>query len=59
LNIGEYARVSQGDLVIIAGEKNSGKTAFLMEVGLLNLHREKINYIVTENIRKLGERFLR
>ena len=31
LEIGNYARVAQGDVVLVAGTKNSGKSAFLAE----------------------------
>jgi hypothetical protein len=58
LEVGSFARVSQGDLVVISGEKSSGKSCFLGETALLNRHRIHINYIVTENIRKIAKRFI-
>ncbi len=58
LEIGEYAKVSQGDLVMIAGEKSAGKSGFLGETALLNMNRIHVNYIVTENVRKIAKRFI-
>jgi hypothetical protein len=58
LEIGSFGRVSQGDLVVVSGEKSSGKSCFLGETALLNMHRIHINYIVTENVRKIAKRFI-
>jgi hypothetical protein len=58
LEIADFARVSQGDLVVISGEKSSGKSCFLGETALLNRNQIHINYIVTENVRKIAKRFL-
>lgn len=58
LEIGDFAKVSQGDMVIIAGEKSSGKSGILGETAILNMSRIHINYIVTENIRKIAQRFI-
>ena len=59
LEIGKYARVSQGDVVLVAGTKNSGKSAFLAETAVLNMSLQQINYIVTENMRKIAERYIK
>ncbi|MBA4389977.1 MAG: hypothetical protein C0399_03465 [Syntrophus sp. (in: bacteria)] len=59
LEIGNYARVAQGDVVLVAGTKNSGKSAFLAETAILNKDRQKINYVVTENMRKIAERYIK
>ncbi|MDD4195857.1 MAG: hypothetical protein PHT96_05520 [Syntrophorhabdaceae bacterium] len=59
LNIHGHAIISVGDVVIISGWKNCGKTAFLMDVGIINAKRGlTVNYIVTENVQKIGRRYL-
>ncbi len=58
LEIGDFAKVSEGDLVNVAGEKSSGKSGFLGETALLNMRNIHINYIVTENVRKIAQRFI-
>ena len=57
--IHDFSRIAQGDVVLISGTKNSGKSAFLAETALLNMSKTKINYIFTENVRKIGERFVK
>ena len=37
-----------GELIIIAGEKNSAKTAFMMWLAYLNRNRHKVNYFHSE-----------
>lgn len=59
LNIHGHAIISVGDVVIISGWKNCGKTAFLMDTGIMNAKRGlTVNYIVTENVTKIGRRYL-
>lgn len=58
LGIHDLARMSEGDMGIIAGEKSAGKSAMLGETAILNMGRIHINYIVTENIRKIAHRFI-
>lgn len=59
LSLDEYARISQGDVAIVSGWKNAGKTAFLMEAALLNSQKGlEVNYCVTENVAKIGRRYL-
>jgi len=57
--ISDFSRIAQGDVVLVAGTKNSGKSAFLAETALMNMRQTKIRYIITENVRKIGERFLK
>jgi hypothetical protein len=59
LNIHCHAIISVGDVVIVSGWKNCGKTGFLMDVGIINAKRGlTVNYIVTENVQKIGRRYL-
>lgn len=57
--ISDFSRIAQGDVVLVAGTKNSGKSAFLAETAIINMKQTKIRYIITENVRKIGERFLK
>jgi len=59
LSLHEYAIISQGDVAVVSGWKNCGKTGFLMETALLNSKRGlDVNYCVTENVAKIGRRYL-
>lgn len=59
LDVHDLAIISQGDVVIVAGWKNCGKTAFLMDTAWLNSERGvNVNFIFTENVKKIGRRYL-
>lgn len=59
LSIHDFAIISQGDVAVIAGWKNCGKTSFLMDTAIRNSKNGlEVNYIVTENVTKIGRRFL-
>ena len=48
LNISRYADAYSGNIIIIAGSKDSGKTAFVLNVAMLNKANHKINYFSSE-----------
>lgn len=59
LSLHDYAIISKGDVAVVSGWKNCGKTAFLMDTALLNSMRGlAVNYCVTENVAKIGRRYL-
>lgn len=59
LGVHEYAVVSQGDVVIISGEKNSGKTGYLMDTAIINSKKGmQVNFLFTENVQKIGKRYI-
>ena len=59
LSVHDFAVISQGDVAIVSGWKNCGKTAFLMDTALLNSEMGvNANFIFTENVRKVGRRYL-
>lgn len=61
LNIHEYVEIMPKNIIVIAGEQNSGKTAFLMNVARENMDRMKVSYFSSEmgplELKKRIERF--
>ena len=55
LGIEEYALIYPGNVIIIAGETNSGKTSFMINFARLNMNAHKIRYMNSE----MGESELR
>ena len=45
--IQKYVRLGRGGMCLIAGEKDAGKTGFLLNVAMRNAHRYKIRYFET------------
>ena len=57
LGIGNFAKLHPGNIVVIAGESNSAKTALLLEIARLNLANHKIRYQSSEmGAQELSER---
>lgn len=48
LDIHKYVRLFPSNIVVIAGEKGSGKTAFCLDTARLNLGRFKLRYLSSE-----------
>jgi len=48
LDIHELVRIYPGNIIIIAGEPNAGKTAFLLETIRINMDRHSIHYFNSE-----------
>jgi hypothetical protein len=55
LGVHEYCTIYPKNIVTIAGEPNSGKTAFSLNVALLNTDRNQVDYYSSE----MGDRELR
>ena len=47
-NIEKYLKVYKGNIIVIGGTPNSGKTAYVINVAKLNMNDFKINYISSE-----------
>src|SRR4030042_1628122 len=46
--IQEWVKILQKNIIVIAGESNAGKTAFLLNTCFMNMGRFKINYFSSE-----------
>jgi len=47
-NIENYLKTYRGNVIVIGGSPNSGKTAYCLNVAKLNMDRFKVNYISSE-----------
>jgi len=46
--IEQYVETMPGNIIVIAGEQNSGKTAFLLNLIKLNMHKHDVHYFNSE-----------
>lgn len=47
-NIERYVEIMPGNVIVIAGEANAGKTAYLLNVVRMNMERHDIHYFTSE-----------
>lgn len=48
LGIDQYVKTLPKNIIVVAGESNSGKTAFLLRLAAMNQHKHEIHYFSSE-----------
>ena len=48
LNVTDYCNINPSNILVVAGCKDAGKSAFCLNTAFLNLHKYKINYYSNE-----------
>lgn len=48
MNLNSYVKIYPGNIIVVAGSPNSGKTAFMLNIAYLNIPKHKINYFNSE-----------
>jgi len=47
-DLSDFAVISEGEIILIAGDPNAGKTAALLNIARYNMHRWDVHYLSTE-----------
>lgn len=48
LGISDLVKIMPKNIIVVAGESNAGKTAFLLNLAMANMHRHKVYYFSSE-----------